>query len=111
MQEPGELVAAQRDFPLPTECKDVFHCGFASEDSFGATAWLVRRPEGNFMMDSPRYHPGLSKRLQVGWWDVRSMGGVPVHSRKQVASSTVVDYLVPDTGARRRTIHGAVAPR
>ena len=68
VKEPGELTAAQRDFPLPTECRDVFHCGFASEDSFGATAWLVRRAEGNVMMDSPRYHPGLSKRIQVGWW-------------------------------------------
>jgi hypothetical protein len=67
MKAPGEMTQAQRDFPLPTECEDVFHCGFASEDSFGATSWLVRRPEGNVMMDSPRYHPGLSKRLQVGW--------------------------------------------
>jgi glyoxylase-like metal-dependent hydrolase (beta-lactamase superfamily II) len=64
-QAPGEMTQAQRDFPLPTECEDVFHCGFASEDSFGATSWLVRRPEGNVMMDSPRYHPGLSKRLQA----------------------------------------------
>jgi hypothetical protein len=68
MKAPGEMTQAQRDFPLPTACEDVFHCGFASEDSFGATSWLVRRPEGNVMMDSPRYHPGLSKRLQVSWW-------------------------------------------
>lgn len=59
------MTAAQRDFPLPTACEDVFHCGFASEYSFGATSWLVRRAEGNVMMDSPRYHPGLAKRLKV----------------------------------------------
>jgi hypothetical protein len=65
IKEPGELTAAQRDFPLPTVCENVLYCGFTSEYSFGATSWLVRRPEGNVMMDSPRYHPGLSKRLKV----------------------------------------------
>lgn len=64
-QEPGELTEAQRDFPLPTVCEDIFHCGFHAENSFGASSWLVRRPTGNVMMDSPRYHPGLAKRLKV----------------------------------------------
>lgn len=68
-QEPGEMTEAQRAFPLPTVCEDVYHCGFHSEYSYGATSWLVRRPEGNVMVDSPRFHPGLAKRL-------KELGGV-----------------------------------
>lgn len=64
-QEPGEMTEAQRSFPLPTVCEDVYHCGFHSEYSYGAASWLVRRPEGNVMVDSPRFHPGLAKRLKV----------------------------------------------
>ncbi len=37
----------------------VFDCGYCSPDSFGATAWFVRRPEGNVMVDSPRFTPAL----------------------------------------------------
>jgi glyoxylase-like metal-dependent hydrolase (beta-lactamase superfamily II)/ferredoxin len=37
----------------------VFDCGYCSEDSFGASAWFVRRPEGNLLIDSPRYTEAL----------------------------------------------------
>jgi glyoxylase-like metal-dependent hydrolase (beta-lactamase superfamily II) len=37
----------------------VFDCGYCSEDSFGASAWFVRRAEGNLMIDSPRYTEAL----------------------------------------------------
>jgi glyoxylase-like metal-dependent hydrolase (beta-lactamase superfamily II)/ferredoxin len=47
----------------------VFDCGYCSPDSFGATAWFVRRPEGNVMVDSPRFTPALLAPF-------REMGGV-----------------------------------
>ncbi len=31
-QEPGEMSAAQHDFPLPTICEDIYHCGQSSQD-------------------------------------------------------------------------------
>jgi glyoxylase-like metal-dependent hydrolase (beta-lactamase superfamily II)/ferredoxin len=37
----------------------VFDCGYCSEDSFGASAWFVPRPEGNLLVDSPRYTEAL----------------------------------------------------
>ncbi|CAN0554944.1 unnamed protein product, partial [Ectocarpus sp. 12 AP-2014] len=43
----------------------VFHLGFHGESSFGCSPWLVQRPEGNMMMDSPRFHPGLAKELDA----------------------------------------------
>jgi glyoxylase-like metal-dependent hydrolase (beta-lactamase superfamily II)/ferredoxin len=48
---------------------DVYFCGFASESSFGASSYLIRRPEGNVLVDSPRFTRPLAKR-------VAEMGGV-----------------------------------
>ena len=38
----------------------VFDCGYCSEDSFGASAWFVRRPQGNVLVDSPRFTRALA---------------------------------------------------
>jgi glyoxylase-like metal-dependent hydrolase (beta-lactamase superfamily II)/ferredoxin len=38
----------------------VFDCGYCSEDSFGASAWLVCRPTGNVLVDSPRFTEALA---------------------------------------------------
>ena len=34
--------------------ENVSFCGFTSPDSFGAWSWLIERPEGNVLVDSPR---------------------------------------------------------
>jgi len=47
---------------------DVYRCGYTSEDSFGAVAYLV---EGKFLVDSPRFAAPLVKnieRLGGGRW-------------------------------------------
>ena len=41
----------------------VFFCGFCSPDSFGANAYFVRRPDGNLLVDSPRFTRGLVKSI------------------------------------------------
>jgi glyoxylase-like metal-dependent hydrolase (beta-lactamase superfamily II)/ferredoxin len=38
----------------------VFDCGYCSEDSFGASAWFVRRPGGNLLVDAPRFTAALA---------------------------------------------------
>jgi glyoxylase-like metal-dependent hydrolase (beta-lactamase superfamily II)/ferredoxin len=55
---------------LPSLIADeVYYCGFASEASFGAASYLVRRPQGNVLVDSPRASRPLLARL-------RALGGV-----------------------------------
>jgi glyoxylase-like metal-dependent hydrolase (beta-lactamase superfamily II)/ferredoxin len=43
---------------------EVYYCGFASEASFGAASYLIRRPDGNVLVDSPRASRPLLARLQ-----------------------------------------------
>jgi len=55
---------------LPVEvAPDVFRCGWAAESSYGASAWLLARPGGNVLVDSPRFARPLLERL-------RALGGV-----------------------------------
>src|SRR2546421_3325616 len=51
-------------FPAPI-APGVYYCGFASEASFGAASYLIRRPEGNVLVDSPRASRPLLARLQA----------------------------------------------
>ena len=48
---------------------NVYFCGFASESSYGASSYLIVRPEGNVLVDSPRFAKPLAKR-------VAELGGV-----------------------------------
>jgi len=45
--------------------ENVYHCAFHSENSFGAAPYLIVRPEGNILIDSPRFAAPLVKRLEV----------------------------------------------
>jgi glyoxylase-like metal-dependent hydrolase (beta-lactamase superfamily II)/ferredoxin len=47
------LKDAARSFPEPIG-DEIYYCGYASEASFGASSYLVRRPDGNVLVDSPR---------------------------------------------------------
>ncbi|HYF00579.1 MAG TPA: MBL fold metallo-hydrolase, partial [Planctomycetota bacterium] len=44
---------------------DVWFCGYASEKSFGASSYLIRRPSGNVLVDSPRFTAPLVQRLDA----------------------------------------------
>ena len=49
---------------FPVEVADgVYYCGFNSEDSFGANAFFAARPEGNVLVDSPRFTRLLAQPL------------------------------------------------
>jgi len=54
--------ASARAFPEPI-AGDVHYCGFAAEASVGASSYLIRRPEGNVLVDSPRASRPLLERL------------------------------------------------
>jgi glyoxylase-like metal-dependent hydrolase (beta-lactamase superfamily II)/ferredoxin len=45
---------------------DVYFCGFASESSYGAQSYLIRRRSGgNVLVDSPRVTPRLLDRIEA----------------------------------------------
>lgn len=50
----ASLQAAMTSFPLHLE-DGVFYCGFNSEKSFGANSFFIEHPQGNWLVDSPRY--------------------------------------------------------
>jgi glyoxylase-like metal-dependent hydrolase (beta-lactamase superfamily II) len=43
---------------------NVYFCGFASESSYGASSYLIVRPEGNVLVDSPRFVRPLARRIE-----------------------------------------------
>jgi glyoxylase-like metal-dependent hydrolase (beta-lactamase superfamily II)/ferredoxin len=51
------------DFPLSVE-DEVFYCGFNSAKSFGGNSYFIRRPEGNWLVDSPKFLPRLARRFE-----------------------------------------------
>jgi glyoxylase-like metal-dependent hydrolase (beta-lactamase superfamily II)/ferredoxin len=64
----AEVRAATREFPEEI-APGIHSCGFASEDSFGASSYLIRRERGNVLVDSPRAARPLLDRIAA-------MGGV-----------------------------------
>lgn len=56
------------DFPLHIE-DEAYYCGFNSPKSYGGNSYFVRRPEGNWLVDSPKYISHLVKRF-------KEMGGI-----------------------------------
>jgi glyoxylase-like metal-dependent hydrolase (beta-lactamase superfamily II)/ferredoxin len=45
--------------------EDVYWCGFASKDSYGAQSYLITRPDGNVLVDSPRFTQPLVERIEA----------------------------------------------
>lgn len=57
------LTTAIQDFPLPV-IDNIFYCGFTSRHSWGASSYLILHPEGNWLIDSPRWSAQLVKRIE-----------------------------------------------
>jgi len=68
VEKPQDIKDAQLSFPIPVE-DNVYHCGYHAESSYAAASYLIQRPEGNVLVDSPRFTPPLVKRLE-------EMGGI-----------------------------------
>ncbi|MBC7714522.1 MAG: MBL fold metallo-hydrolase [Rhizobacter sp.] len=67
-----EAPAAFRDavVKLPRTIVDgIYFCGYTSPDSFGATSYLIRHPQGNILVDSPRFNAQLVSEIE-------KMGGI-----------------------------------
>lgn len=68
VEKPKDIKQAQLSFPILVD-ENVFHCGYHAENSYGAASYLIQRPNGNILVDSPRFNPPLVKRLE-------EMGGI-----------------------------------
>ena len=58
-----KAASALDDFPLSIE-GPVSYCGFNSPKSYGGNSYFVRHPEGNWLIDSPKFLPRLVKRFE-----------------------------------------------
>ncbi|KQK02123.1 uncharacterized protein LOC100829301 [Brachypodium distachyon] len=61
-----DILQVHSTFPLPIadDLPGVYLCGYHSESSYGATSYLIVHPEGNIMVDSPRYTPKLVNQIE-----------------------------------------------
>jgi len=60
--------AAVRDFPLPLAPR-LNYCGFNSPKSFGGNSYFLEHPDGNWLIDAPRFVEHLARRFA-------EMGGI-----------------------------------
>ncbi len=65
-----DVKAAAASYPELIE-ENVYFCGFASPNSYGAASYLILRPEGNILIDSPRFARTLVRRLE-------ELGGIAI---------------------------------
>ena len=56
------VAEAVGEFPLALD-EGVYYCGFNSPKSFGGNSYFLRHPEGNWLIDSPRYVEHLARRF------------------------------------------------
>jgi glyoxylase-like metal-dependent hydrolase (beta-lactamase superfamily II)/ferredoxin len=84
--ERHNLSSAVGSFPEPIG-ENVYFCGFASPDSFGASSYLIVRKEGNVLVDSPRFASRLVNRMEelggVRWMFLSHVDDIADHARFQ----------------------------
>lgn len=68
VEKPKSIKQAQQLLPALV-AENVYHCGYHSEKSYAAASYLIVRPEGNILVDSPRFVPPLVKNIEA-------MGGI-----------------------------------
>jgi glyoxylase-like metal-dependent hydrolase (beta-lactamase superfamily II)/ferredoxin len=61
--EKHDVKRVAAEFPIPV-AENVYHCGYHHEASFGAASYLIVRPEGNVLVDSPRFAAPLVRGLE-----------------------------------------------
>jgi glyoxylase-like metal-dependent hydrolase (beta-lactamase superfamily II)/ferredoxin len=59
-----DVKAVMKDFPLLIE-EPVYYCGYNSPKSYGGNSYFIRHPDGNWLIDSPKFVMPLAKRLEA----------------------------------------------
>ncbi|KAJ3691426.1 hypothetical protein LUZ61_020590 [Rhynchospora tenuis] len=63
-----EVVEVNKMFPLPIDenaLPGVYHCGYHSNKTYGATSYFISHPEGNIMVDCPEYKEILARKFDM----------------------------------------------
>jgi ferredoxin len=68
ISKPDDIRQAHASLPILI-ADNVYHCGYHSEKSYAAASYLIQHPDGNILVDSPRFTPPLVKQIEA-------MGGV-----------------------------------
>jgi glyoxylase-like metal-dependent hydrolase (beta-lactamase superfamily II)/ferredoxin len=115
-KHPDEVAAAARAFPEPVTGVDgVLACGYAAESSFGAASWLVVRPAGNVLVDSPRFAAPLLARLRelggARWLFLTHRDDVADHARWAAALGCERVLHAADAGPATRDVERLVEGR
>ena len=63
-QGDDDVKAVMKDFPLLVE-NPVYYCGYNSPKSYGGNSYFVRHPDGNWLIDSPKFVPPLVRQLEA----------------------------------------------
>lgn len=63
MSSKYDLQEVASDFPLCI-ADDVYYVGYNSPHSYGANSYFVKNPEGNWLIDSPKYLPQIINKLE-----------------------------------------------
>lgn len=58
-----DVKAAMADFPLLIE-EPVYYCGYNSPKSYGGNSYFVRHPDGNWLIDAPKFVTPLVQQLE-----------------------------------------------
>ncbi|MCL7021641.1 hypothetical protein MKW94_024269 [Papaver nudicaule] len=62
-----DILEAQETFLLSIDeqrIPGVYHCGYHSEASYGDTSYFITHPDGNILVDSPRYTERLAHKIE-----------------------------------------------
>lgn len=59
-----DVKSVMLDFPLAVE-EPVFYCGYNSPKSYGGNSYFIRHPDGNWLIDSPKFVSPLVKQLEA----------------------------------------------
>lgn len=97
---PAVLRTAKASVPLHLD-DGLYYCGFNSAKSFGANSFFIRHPEGNWLIDSPRYIKHLVDAFE-------RMGGLSFIFLTHADDVADADRYARHFGARR-IIHRADA--
>jgi glyoxylase-like metal-dependent hydrolase (beta-lactamase superfamily II) len=84
------------DFPLALE-EPVSYCGFNSPKSYGGNSYFIRHPDGNWLIDSPKFLPRLVRRFEA----LGGIGHIFLTHRDDVADA----QLYAEKFGSRRYIH------
>jgi glyoxylase-like metal-dependent hydrolase (beta-lactamase superfamily II)/ferredoxin len=92
---------------------NVYFCGYASPNSFGAASYLIVRPEGNILVDSPRFARNLLRKLEerggVEWMFFTHRDDVADHEKfhRHFGCRRIIHAADDAAVHAEQTLHGA----